>query len=115
MTFLRAVALLLLLVHCNPTHAESLAEIGARVAADTDKAFAGCVYLDQSRDYFARFSRDTDATPTENDTVLDGTWRIVIASDADPLVVRMATDLADFLTRRMALSLSLETLSPELV
>ncbi|MEI6657532.1 MAG: hypothetical protein WCO76_03245, partial [Planctomycetota bacterium] len=115
MTSLRAVALLLLLIRCHPTHAESLAEITARVGADTDKAFAGCVYLDQSRDYFARFSRDTDATPTENDTVLDGTWRIVIASDADPLVARMATDLADFLARRMALSLPLETLSPEAV
>ena len=57
MTYLRAVALLLLLVLCNPTHAESLAEISARVGADTDKAFAGCVYLDQSRDYFVRFSR----------------------------------------------------------
>ena len=115
MTYLRAVALLLLLVLCNPTHAESLAEISARVGVDTDKAFAGCVYLDQSRDYFARFSRDTDATPAENDTVLDGTWRIVIASDADPLVARMATDLADFLARRMALSLPLQALSPEAV
>jgi len=33
MTFLRAVALLLLLVHCNPTHAESLAEIGVAGSA----------------------------------------------------------------------------------
>jgi hypothetical protein len=115
MTLLHAVALLLLLVFSSPAHAESLAEINARVGEATAKAFAGCVYLDQSRDYFARFSRDTDATPTENDTVLDGTWQIVIASDADPLVARMATDLADFLARRMALSLPLETLSPEAV
>ncbi len=89
--------------------AETLAEIGARVGADTTKAFAESSYMEQSRDYFSRFSRDLDAVPAGDETALAEGWRIVTPADADPLVPLMATHLADFLTRRMEVTLPIET------
>lgn len=88
--------------------AETLEEIGARLARDTDAAFSASPYMAQSRNYFERFSRDIAATPASADTVIGGDWRIVYPADADPLVPRMATDLADFLATRMHLPLPVE-------
>lgn len=64
-----------------------------------------------SLDYFARFTRDPNATPAANEMALDSNWSIGVAEDADPLTALMATDLAEFLRERMDLNLPLRTLT----
>lgn len=85
--------------------AETLAEIGARLGRDTQAAFSACRFMEQSRDYSARLARDPEAVPGADETVIDGTWRIVLPMGAGPVVERMAADLADILARRMAVTL----------
>jgi len=87
---------------------ESLEELTARLAAETNRAYEASPYSALSRDYFSRFSRDPNARPGDGEIALDATWRIVLPLDADPLAELMTGHLADFLDRCMQLRLPVE-------
>ncbi len=75
-------------------------------------AYRASPYSQLSMDYFARFSRDPQAAPSEKEMVIGKTWRILLPADASPLTELMAGHLRDFLNQRMALSVSIEKRSP---
>jgi len=89
--------------------AETLGEIGARLGRETTAAFGASPFMEFSRDYFARFSRNLEATPSATETVIEEGWRVVVGPEGDIVVTRMALDLIDFLARRMHVSTVLET------
>ena len=78
--------------------AETLAEIGARLGAESVAAYEASPYAAFSKDYFARFSVDPSVKPSANDTVLDNSWAIAVAPTEPELTHTMATHLAEFLT-----------------
>ncbi len=92
--------------------AETLAELGSRLGAESRKAYEASPYSVLSKDYFSRFSRDPNARAGQGEVAIDKTWRIVIAADADPLSERMANHFVDFLDRRMGLKLPVEKKTP---
>lgn len=88
------------------THAETLAEIGARLGRDTEAAWAASPYSAISADYFARFVRDPDAAPLSNETIIDGDWNIVTHGPSSEVASRMTEYLVDFMQRRMDVRLN---------
>ena len=76
-------------------------------------AYRASPFSQLSMDYFARFSRDPQAAPSEKEMVIGKTWRILLPADAKPLTELMAGHLRDFLNQRMALSVSIEKRGPE--
>ena len=79
----------------------SLAEIGARLSRETTEAYDASPFSLLSKDYFARFTRDADATPRGDEVVVDGAWRVVVAGGEDPLVSLMGGYFVNFLGRCM--------------
>ena len=86
-----------------------LEEVRRLRGQETVDAYNACPYAFLSKDYFARFVRDPDACPAENEVGLSADWRIVIPADGDPLVRIMAEHLSEFLTQRMDVGLHIET------
>ena len=110
--FLLAVLASTLMTNRTPTGAktgETLEELTARLAVETNRAYEASPYSALSRDYFSRFSRDPNAEPGDGETALDDTWRIVLPLDADPLAELMTGHFVDFLDRCMGLRLPVET------
>lgn len=62
-----------------------------------------------SRDCFARFSRDFNATASPDETTITAGWSIVVGADTEPLVSVMARDLAAFLKQRMGVGVRVRT------
>ncbi|MBI4560312.1 MAG: hypothetical protein HY706_22215 [Candidatus Hydrogenedentes bacterium] len=90
--------------------AETLAELGARLGTESQQAYEACPYSFLSKDYFARFSRDPEAKPGENETLVTDAWYIVLDDTASPLAQVMAEHLADFLKRAMGVALPIRRL-----
>ena len=76
-------------------------------------AYRASAFSQLSADYFARFSRDPEATPAKTEMVIGKTWRILLPVDAKPLTGLMAGHLRDFLNQRMELNVSVENRAPE--
>ena len=83
-------------------------EIDLRTPGEAASIYETGPFAGFARDYFARFHRDAVATPTDHETVIDDTWRIVVPQDAAPLAEIMAHDLAEFLTEVMHQTLPVE-------
>ncbi|NUM53392.1 MAG: hypothetical protein HUU46_07095 [Candidatus Hydrogenedentes bacterium] len=83
------------------SHAETLAELGARLGRETQEAYAKSPYTAISSNYFNRFLRDPDARPGENEMELDGAWTIVSNATDREFGNVMAAHLAEFLRDRM--------------
>jgi hypothetical protein len=92
------VPLLLHLVALS-AHAESLGELGARLGAESQKAYEASRFSALSKDYFSRFSRDPNAKPDSSEVEITGDWKIVASNQHGQLPPLMATHLAEFLTR----------------
>ena len=58
-----------------------------------------------------RFSRDPDAVPAENETVIDASWTVQIPADASPVTGLMAELLVTFMERCMDTPLETTALS----
>lgn len=86
----------------------TLEEVKQSLAAEMAAAYRDCPYAFLSRDYFARLSRDPDATPGDDEVAIGGGWRIVVPPGASQLAERMAGHLQEFLVERMDLPLSLD-------
>ena len=78
-------------------------------------AYRASPFAKLSMDYFARFSRDPQATASEQEMCLGKTWRILLPVDAPPLIELMAGHLKDFLNQAMGLNVTVERPNPELV
>jgi hypothetical protein len=78
-------------------------------------AYQASRFSELSRDYFARFLLDPQATPSEKEMVIGKTWCILLPADAKPLTELMAGHLRDFLNRRMALRVSITRRGSEAV
>ncbi|MDX9975949.1 MAG: hypothetical protein RBU21_23425 [FCB group bacterium] len=100
---IRHVLCLALLALPVTAHAETLGELGSRLGRESSEAYQASRFSELSRDYFARLSRDPDATPTDNETAVTTGWILAIATDASPLCRQMAADLSEFLGSRMAI------------
>lgn len=99
MTFLMMLgAVLLVSLHAG---AETLAEIGARLGAETNAAYEQCPYIVLARDYFSRYNRDPEAQPAGDETGITGEWTIAVDANAPELVHLMGSYLAGFLQGRM--------------
>ena len=100
--FPAAVAFFLLL---PVAHTETLAEIGARLGRDTEAAWQESPFAIISKDYFARFVRDPNAVPVAGEVEVTSEWRIEVPESSSPVTERMAGYLADFMARRMGVTL----------
>ena len=94
------------------TNMETLEEVKNRLAIETAEAYRASPYSFLSKDYFARFNRDPSARATDGEVLLGPNWRIIVSADAQPLTETMASHLAEFLSQRMGIDLSLEKLAP---
>ncbi len=88
---------------------ETLQQLGARLARETDAAYRSSPYVQLSQDYLARYGRDPAAVPAAGETVIAADWRLCLAGPASPLAARMAGHLQQFLAAQMGLDLPLET------
>jgi hypothetical protein len=77
--------------------AETLQQLTARLARETQEAYRASPFSNLSRYYFSRFSRDSQAVPEADEVAIDGDWQIVLPEDASPLTRRMADHLVEFL------------------
>jgi hypothetical protein len=119
----RAGSFLILVCLCSAgivlCHAEeekpmsTLSQVKSRLAAETAEAYRNCPYSFLSRDHFARFNRDAEARPGPDEVALGPDWKIAVPTDAKPLTGMMGQHLAEFLTQRMALNLSVERISSD--
>ncbi|HNT87893.1 MAG TPA: hypothetical protein PKL84_08510, partial [Candidatus Hydrogenedentes bacterium] len=103
----RIGVLLVLTATQEPARAETLAEIGARLSAETKAAYEASPFSALSRDYFSRFSRDPDAVASEEECAIDSEWRIVIPAEAAELTRLMAETFVEFMERCMGVSLEI--------
>lgn len=87
----------------NPN--ETLNQITARLASETDSAYAACPFSALSRDYFSRFHRNPSAKPEKGEIAIDQTWKILLPPNPLPMSRLMAKHLAEFLAQRMMLHL----------
>ena len=87
--------------------AETLQQLTARLARETQEAYRASPFSNLSRYYFSRFSRDSQAVPEADEVAIDGDWQIVLPEDASPLTRRMADHLVEFLEGRMDLLLEI--------
>jgi hypothetical protein len=76
-------------------------------------AYQASPFSELSLDYFARFSRDPQAAPSEKEMAIGKTWCILLSADAKTLTKLMAGHLRDFLNQRMGLNVSIEKRAPE--
>lgn len=88
---------------------KTLAEFGAELGEATRKAYDASPFMDFSKDYFARFSRNPEARPTDSETMIEADWKIILPEGASDLTVKMAGHLSDFLKRRMGIALDIQT------
>ena len=88
-------------------YSETLAEIGARLGRDTESAYSASPYSKLSQDYFARFVRDPDATPQEDEVAIDDEWAVVLPAGSADVVKLMAEYFLDFMDRRMDAQLTI--------
>jgi hypothetical protein len=88
-----------------PAKAETLPEITARLARETEAAYNACRFSALSKDYFSRFSRDPRAMPSPGEIAIQADWQIVVPPDTDPLANVMAEQLQTFLRQCMNLEL----------
>ncbi len=93
---------------CLPAHGETLAEIGARVGAEYNEAYAGSPYAALSRNYFERFSRDETAKTADGEVEIESNWVIGIAADSDALTRTMAGYFQEFMRDRMNTDLPIQ-------
>lgn len=89
----------------SPSRSETLAEVYSRLGQESLAAYRSCPFSALSKDYFARFSRDSDRRPESGEIEITGHWTIRVASEAGSVAQRMAGDLADFLARCMRVKL----------
>src|SRR5688572_15859490 len=85
---------------------KALAEFQARLARESEGAYAASRFADLSRDVFARYCRDPAAAAGDGEVTIDSGWSIALAGSATALARRMADHFADFLRRRMSVDLS---------
>lgn len=97
----------LVLLTSSAALAETLAEIGARIGREAPEAYKASPFFTISSNYFARFSRDPNATPRDGETAIDETWRLVVAEDASPVARTMAGYLHEFLADRMEVAMEM--------
>ena len=90
---------------------ETLEQVKDRMAVETAEAYRACPYSFSSRDYFARFNRDPDASPGAADVALGPEWRLVVPAGASPLAMTMTTHLSEFLSQRMGMDLPVEAVA----
>lgn len=91
-------------VHAEPS--ESLEQVCARVAAESLAAYQASPFSIMSKDYFARLVRDPQSKPVAGEVEITNDWSIQLPASPDPLTVKMAAQLGDFMTRCMGLQLS---------
>jgi hypothetical protein len=92
--------------------AETLAEIGARLGRDTEAAYAASPFALISKDYFARFVRDPQAAPRAGEAVIENGWTLGLPESPSPVAERMAGYFADFMQRRMGVTLAISRAAP---
>ncbi len=80
---------------------ETMNEVWARLSRETTEAYRASPYSAISADFFARFSRDPQATPHSGEVAIDNGWKILLPDDAPQVARLMADHLADFLKRPM--------------
>jgi hypothetical protein len=107
------LSVILLAQTTTQTNLESLAVISARLSTETAAAYDACKFSVLSKDYFSRFSIDSDAVATHGEVAIDSSWRIVVPTGIDPIGRRMAEHLRDFLRDRMRLDLDIASETPE--
>lgn len=86
--------------------AETLAEIGARLGQETSAAYTASPFSEMSRDYFARFHRDTAAAPGAGEIAVEGAWTLYVPAHPAPVTELMAGYFKDFMERRMGVKLA---------
>lgn len=87
---------------------DTVEQMGLSCAPEWLEAYDKSPLAAQSKDYVSRFSRDSGVVAGANETLIEGTWRVVAPSDADPLVELMARELIAFLKGGMNVGLALE-------
>jgi hypothetical protein len=92
-------------VQAEQAPSKSFQETLAQRAAEASKAREDSRFSAMRRDFFSRFNRDPDARAGEGEIEVDGTWKVVLADDADPLAELMSGHFVDFMQRRMGVSL----------
>lgn len=85
--------------------ASELERVRQQRSRETIAAYDACPYAVFSRNYFARFTRDSQATPSMNEVALDASWAIVVPHGAAALTDIMAAHLREFLSERMGVTL----------
>lgn len=74
-------------------------------ASDSDDVYLKNRFAFLSRDYFARFSLDPNASASAEEVTIERDWSIVTGVNTEPLAGVMAEDLAMFLKQGMGLDL----------
>lgn len=87
--------------------AETLQQVGARLARETDEAYRASPFTLLSKDYLARYGRDPSAVAAPGEVTIGPGWSILLPGDASPLARRMAGHLTEFLEARMGLGLEI--------
>ncbi len=98
---------------CGPQPAKTLSQVCARLGAESKAAYEGSPFSELSRDYFSRFSRDSQEKPATGEVMIDPQWKIVLSSQATPLAGLMAGDFAEFMERCMGVKLEIQKLPHE--
>lgn len=89
------------------TTSESFHEVTSRLGRETAEAYGASPYVATMGDYFVRFQRDPNASPAEDETVIEETWKIVTPPEPNALTTMMAEHLRDFLAGRMGVPLTI--------
>ncbi len=76
-------------------------QLSDRVATDVALAYKTSRFSSLSKDYFFRFSRDPNAKPQKNETLVNNDWKIIYSANAEPLTGLMVGYLIDFFNRQM--------------
>ncbi|MCA9439726.1 MAG: hypothetical protein KC964_02895, partial [Candidatus Omnitrophica bacterium] len=87
--------------------------VNSATSSDPTSIYQQGPFADLACDYFARFHRDPNAEPKDDETALTETWCIAVHRNADSIAGVMAQDLVDFLKEVMHLSLIVETCDAE--
>src|SRR6185436_19443654 len=101
--------LVVALVGVAAVRGETLPEITARLAKETDAAYNTCRFSALSKDYFNRFARDKNARLHDDETAIDSHWKLLLPKNLGPLGRLMATHLQTFLRDRMNVDLAIES------
>lgn len=100
-------ALLLSLLCCLPftVTGETLGELAGRVGQEFNEAYLQSAFAPISANYFARYHRNANHSPEDQETAIDASWRIDIPDPTDTLTSTMATHLQTFLREAMAVDI----------